>query len=174
MFFKTFSIVAIAFGAVCNAGPLVNTQEGFSLAARGPGQSKEAAACTVEDAVGAAAIKSLNGNGLFYTGFSLPKVQALQKKSGRKTIMEVFPQDVRDQIAVVCGKTGDPWEVMSKAMAGMASGDTWVLKATAGHGSEEGMGKYWDMEYAVMAKLKTAKLHRVNENGEIQEELAFA
>jgi hypothetical protein len=59
----------------------------------------------------------------------------------------VFPQKIRDKIKEACGKAGgDPFEVMSKAMAGMALGETWVHKDTQGSVGD----KYWNMEFAVL------------------------
>ena len=55
------------------------------------------------------------------------------KEIRQKDVMDVFPSNGRDEIAVICGTTDDPWEVMLKAMEMIASGDTWVLKDTVGH-----------------------------------------
>jgi hypothetical protein len=160
-FFKTLSIAAIVLGAVSNAVPLIEPQEDISLAARGAGPSKPSA-CTLDAALAAASVKSLRGNALFYTGVSLPKVQAVQKKSGRKSILDVFPATVRDELQVLCHKSGgDAWAIMSQAMAELASGETWVLKTTPGHAG----GTYWNMEYNVMAQHRQVTLYRVDEAG---------
>jgi hypothetical protein len=165
-FFKTLSIAAIAFGAVSNAAPLTK-QEGLSLAARGNGSSKPTT-CTTESAASVAAIQSLPGNALFWSDVSLPRVEALQKKSRRHPLRDVFPDNIRNEITTTCQTTGgDHWEVMSEAMAGMASGETWVLKDTPGHVGD----KYWNMEYAIMAQHRQVKLWRVNDAGVKLEQL---
>jgi hypothetical protein len=84
-------------------------------------------------------------------------------------IDDVFPIPVQETIVNACNGQPfeDGWELMSKAMAEIASGETWVLKKTPGHYG----GKYWNMEYAVLVKNKKVILYRVDEDGVRQEQL---
>jgi hypothetical protein len=142
-------------------------QEGFSLAARRGRQSRPTT-CTVDSATQVAAIKWLNGNALFWSDVSIHRVEALQLKSWRTTLWDVFPDNIRDEVTATCQATGsDHWEVMSKAMAGMASGETWVLKDIPGHVGS----RYWNMEYEVLAQHRQVKLFRVNDAGVKLEQL---
>jgi hypothetical protein len=168
--FKTLGLFALTFSAVSNAAPYPEVKDDFSLMQRrgnSPSKPQLAHCPTVEEAIKLSAIKSLP-NALFWSGVSIPQVEALTKKSGRKQLRDLFPDDIRTQIQHLCAAEGkDEWVIMSEAMATIASGEAWVLKA-----ADAPHDKYWDLEYQTMAKhRKVTALYRVNQQGVKEEQI---
>ncbi|THU94522.1 hypothetical protein K435DRAFT_899787 [Dendrothele bispora CBS 962.96] len=107
----------------------------------------------------------LNGdltNALFYSRVSLPTVQTVRSHYRKKYLQDVFPSQVFSLIRELCGhaaphSTQDPLMLMSRAMAGIASGEAWVLgskdSVTAGTVEQDG-GPYFKAEIDMMRLYK--------------------
>jgi len=170
--FKTLGLFALTFYAVSNAAPYPEIKDDTSLMQRrgnSPSKPKhELTHCpTVAEAIKLSAIQHLP-NALFWSGVALPQVESLAKKSGRKQLRDLFPDDIRTEIQRVCSAEKiDEWTIMSEAMATIASGEAWVFKA-----ADAPHDKYWDIEYQAMARhKKVTALWRVNQQGVKQEEI---